>query len=978
MIRAAVPLSVAWVLWLVAGCGDDTKLSDDGAGNQGGQGGAPCSGEACADGGHTSTGGQTSEQLCRGELLDRGDAAVIEDGRGAEIACDGYTIRAVVHDRGVLRLGYEVLGESAAQRPSYAVVQPPNPELEVAIGANSSTIRVCTDELLVEVDRASCNTRVVDESGAVLSEDPEGGGFVVDVASDTRSLVRKTVADEHFYGFGERTGPLDKRGHRMTFWNTDAYVPEHGGYPPNADALYQSIPFFVGLRNGRAYGVLLDNTHRLVFDMAQSSTDRYQLMAEGGKLEQWIFTGPEIREVASKYAELTGPAPLPPKWALGYHQSRWGYPSQSAVLNIADELRARRLPADSVWLDIQHMDGFRSFTWDPQNFGDPSSLVAELSRRGMHTVAIIDPAIKVDTSWSVFTEMADAGLFLSRDGEPYIGRVWPGDAAFPDFTAPKTRSYWGSLVAGPSDLGIDGLWIDMNEPSDFIGPGGTVPNDLSAAGDGAASTMAELHNVYGLSEARATFEGMRQARPDRRPFVLSRAGYAGIQRYAAVWTGDAPSTWATLQTTLPMLLGMGLSGVPFVGSDVGGYSGGASPELFARWMQLGSVSPFFRAHVVETSQPQEPWQFGTEVEDISRQAASARYELLPTLYSLFAQATSGGAPILRPLVFEFQSDPTVRTIGDQAMLGPHLMIAPVLEQGATSRTVYFPAGRWFEVRSNASYEGPATVQIGTKLGALPMFAREGAIVAKGPPLQYTDEAPLSPLRLDLYPGPVPTAFSLYEDDGQSFEHLQGASASTVYTLQSTQGGALLRAQKAGDYETEPRSLVLRVSRADHGAEVVLLNGEAMEPRADLEDLLASGDGWFWDEADLAVVIAFADPGAFELELVYDAELSAPSPPVPMTFNVKVPDGTPTSMPIHIASSASGWLHQPLDWGPGPNEATGTILVPRGEWVEYKYTRGDWASVEKWPECVEAANRYELGAAHPIKEDRVWMWADQCP
>lgn len=976
MLRLARWPRLVCILGLLLACGD----SDSTAG--GGQGGdAPCSGGACGGGGEGGEGGGGGPpaSLCRGAVLEPGDVTAVANGRGAQVECDGFTLSALVHDQGVVHLLYQVVGEPLPARPSYAAVQPPNTAVEVALGADASTVRVCTDELLVEIDRATCHTRVLDESGAVLSEDPEDGGFLLaDTDPPERSLVRKTPAGERFYGFGERTGPLDKRGQRMTFWNTDAYVAEYGGYPPDADQLYQSIPFFIGLRDNRAYGVLLDNTHRLVFDMAQSTDDIYRLTAEGGALDQWFFAGPDIREVTAKYSRLTGPMALPPKWSLGYHQSRWGYPDQAAVLAIADELRARRLPADAVWLDIQHMDGFRSFTWDPASFGDPTGLIAGLAQRNMRAVAIVDPGIKVDPRWQVYTHMRDAEMFLSRAGEPYTGRVWPGDAAFPDFTQPETRSYWGTLVAGSTDVGLEGLWIDMNEPSDFSGPGGTVPNDLEVAGDGSPSTMAELHNVYGLSEARATYEGMRTARPDRRPFVLSRAGYAGIQRYAAVWTGDAPSTWPTLQTTLPMLLGLGLSGVPFVGSDVGGYSGGASPELFARWMQLGSISPFFRAHVVNTSQPQEPWQFGTEVEDISRAVAAARYELMPTLYSLFAEASSTGAPVLRPLVYEHQADADAQAIGDQAMIGPHLMVAPILEQGASTRSVYFPAGRWFELRSNAVYEGPATVPIGTKLGALPMFAREGAIVAKGPPLQHVDEAPLSPLRLDLYPGPSPTSFTLYEDDGSSFDHLDGAAASTRYTLQSTATGASLLAQRTGDYEVAQRNLLLRVSRVDHGAEGVTLDGDALEQRQTLEDLLAVGEGWFWDEADLSLVIAFADRPSFELEISYDPSLLAPAPDVPMTFHVTVPNGTPTSSAIHIASSASGWSHQPLAWSPGMTEATGTILVPRGQWLEYKYTRGDWSTVEKWPGCAEATNRYELGAAHPIKQDTVWMWADQCP
>jgi alpha-glucosidase len=395
-------------------------------------------------------------------------------------------------------------------------------------------------------------------------------------------------------------------------------------------------------------------------------------------------------------------------------------------------------------------------------------------------------------------------------------------------------------------------------------------------------------------------------------------------------------------------------------------------------MQLGSISPFFRGHVVNTSAPQEPWQFGTEAEDISRNVMRARYELLPTLYSLFDEARRTGAPILRPLVFEEQDDPATYAIDDQAMLGSGLMVAPILEQGATTRTVYFPEGRWFEVRSGAAYEGPATETIGLTLGALPMFAREGAIIARGPTVEFSEEAPLAPLFLDVYPGDAPSSFTLYEDDGDSLAYAGGAFSRVTYTVEPTASGAVLRAGgREGSYTPPTRTLFVRIRRADHGAEGALLDGSALAEHDDLDSLLVSGEGFFYDDRDLSVIVGFTDTDAFELELVYDRALIELRPPVEMEFRVTVPVGTPQVPAVHIASSANGWMHVPLGWGPGPQEATGSLVVPRGAWLEYKYTRGDWATVEKWPGCVEATNRYELGAAHPVKTDTVFAWADLC-
>jgi alpha-glucosidase len=528
-------------------------------------------------------------------------------------------------------------------------------------------------------------------------------------------------------------------------------------------------------------------------------------------------------------------------------------------------------------------------------------------------------------------------------------------------------------------LGVRGIWIDMNEPTTFREESGkTLPNHLGAHGDGVPTTMAEVHNVYALAQARATYEGMRAVAPGRRPFLLTRAGYAGIQRYAAVWTGDTPSLWETLRETLPMMLGLGLSGVPFVGSDVGGYGGRATPELFARWIQLGAISPFFRVHTEHRGAQQEPWQFGVEVEDLSRAVIAERYRLLPYLYSLFHEAAMTGAPVLRPLFYEFPTDPGSETRDDQAMLGPWLLYAPVLEASATTRRIYLPPGRWFELSSGAIVDGPTTVEKTVTLAALPAFAREGAIVPRGPLLAYSDEAPLSPLFIEVYPGSRPTSFAHYEDDGDSFDHEQGAYSRVTYSLQKTAAGATLRASPSdGRFVPPARTLVVRVRRVDAGARGASLSGEALPAAASYDALVASGRGYWYDQRDLSLVVAFPDRPDFTLTLDYDPATPQPAPPVLVRFEVTVPAGTPTDRPICVATSANDWTHQPLAWSDRPNVAAGTVTLPRGDWFSYKYTRGDWTTVEKWTGCAEASNRYGLGAANPTRTDRVETWADWC-
>lgn len=917
--------------------------------------------------------------LCGGQVGLPSNVAVSDEGRRFTVTCGARTVTLSVVDESIIRLRY---GDAPGSTP--AVVGPGTPAPLPRVGNTCDGVFVCTGALALKVRHEDCRVVAVDASGTVLLEDPTGGGaFEQTVAGrTTRGVLRNAATGEHFYGFGEKTGALDKRGTRMTMWNTDAYDSTLGGFRPDGDPLYASIPFFIGLRGTTAYGVFTDNSSRLDFDMAASSRTTYRITASSGIMDQYLIAGPAMADVVGRYTALTGRTPLPPRWTLGYHQSRWGWYPDTRFTEVASRFRQEGIPADGLWFDIQHLRGFRSFTWDSTGFPNPAGLIAGLAQQGFKSTVIVDPAVKAEPGWDIYDSGLAGGHFLKdAQGSVYVGEVWPGAAVFPDFSAPATRQWWGGLVARPLSLGVRGLWIDMNEPSNFVqGAEGTVPNTLLASGDGSRTTMAEAHNLYGLNEARAVFEGMRAAAPDRRPFIITRAGYAGIQRYAGLWTGDAVSSFTTLRATLPMLMGLGLSGVPFVGSDVGGYSGNASPELFARWMELGSISPFFRGHVEKSSKNQEPWEFGTEVRDISRETLSLRYELLPYFYSLFAESQRTGAPVLRPLVYEFQGDVDSQTLDDEAMLGPWLLAAPVLDAGATARTVYLPPGRWFELASGAIREGPSTFTTDVTQAALPLWVREGAIIPRGPRMQWSDEKPLSPLSLEVYPGEQPSSFTLYEDDGDSMKWAQGESSRITYTLSRSETGArLVASARTGSYVPPSRSLVVRVRRVDTPATAVRLGGEALT-KYDSEAVLqgsGTGKGWFYDGDDLSLVAVIPDGAGFTLDFTYDPTITDPRPPVPVTLHVKVPAGTPHTTPIHVASSANGWTQQPLSWGPGADEATGTLLVPRGEWFFYKYTRGGWPTVEKWPGCQEATNRYAFGRTHPVKEDTVFAWADQC-
>jgi alpha-glucosidase len=905
--------------------------------------------------------------------------------RSVAVNCEsGVVLHVTAVAPHTLRLRYQ--GSQPDPRPdrSYAVVAKADESTHFAAVSTDNGARFCTELLVVDVEASACRLVARDVFGSLLLEDDPSGGYAEgpdpQVGPDSWNVrVSRVIAqNEHFYGFGERNGALDKRGAAMTFWNSD--VP---GYGPQADPLYQSVPFFVGLRGFKAYGLLTDNSSRMHMDMGAGDPGHYLIKAPMGELDQYLIAGPAISQVLERYTWLTGRMPLPPKWALGYHQARHGYYPDTVVMEVAKGLREHNFPADGMWLDIDYMDGFRVWTWSPEFFPNPAKLIADLKAMGIKTTVIIDPGVKVDDAWEVYNSGLALGAYVTHpDGTPFVGSVWPGDSVYPDFTNPAVRDWWADLTAWVNDTGVDGIWLDMNEPANFNADyQWTVPPWTMTHGEGTPMTMAEAHNVYGSGMCWATFEGLRKARPESRPFLLTRAGYAGVQRYAAVWTGDTPSTWPALETTVAMMLNMGLSGVSFVGSDAGGWMGGASAELFTRWMQVGSLSPFFRNHTQKQAEWQEPWKFGIEAEIITRRSVEERYRLMPYWYALFEESSRTGAPIIRPMVYEFQNDGVTHTVGDQFMLGPWILAAPVLAEGAKARTLYLPAGRWFEYGSGAVHTGPGLTTVGLRLGALPLFIRDGAIIPKQQLVQWTDQAPVNPLTLDLYPAASPSTFTLYEDDGKSMLYVMSAhTRRTRYTLQQTATGARLSFSSEGGYLPAARTLSMRVRRVDYWPEKVTLGGTDLPAYATWEAFEKAGQGWIYDDRDLSLRVKIVDPLESGSETVvnftYAPGLVEAAPPVAVHFRVTVPQGTDTSQPVTIALSSNDWTHQALEWSAG-NVAEGKVLVPRGEWFDYKFARGGWETVEKYGDCSEAKNRYGFGKAHPVREDTVETWADAC-
>ncbi|GAB4453757.1 MAG: glycoside hydrolase family 31 protein [Anaerolineae bacterium] len=600
-------------------------------------------------------------------------------------------------------------------------------------------------------------------------------------------LHKRLAPGEAVYGLGEHACALNLRGRRYVLWNQDPNSYNRGDEP-----IYFGIPFYVALReDGRAYGLFFDNTYRGYVDVGAEQPDRLTFGFEGGELRYYLFTGPTVADVLARYTELTGRMALPPLWALGYHQCRWSYYPEVRVREIAAEFRKRRIPCDAIYLDIDYMDGFRCFTWDRERFPDPAGMIRDLRADGFRTVTMIDPAIKIDPDYAVYRSGVAQDVFLKHpDGALYTGSVWAGPSHFPDFTSPKVRAWWADLYAELVGMGVAGFWNDMNEPTVFPESGDvdaegihTLPDDVPHHWEGRGATHLAAHNVYGMLMGRATREGLERLRPDRRPFVIIRAAYAGAQRYASSWTGDNMSTWDHVRLSISMCLNLGLSGLSFTGPDIGGFGGVPDGEMVTRWIQLGACLPFFRMHTMTGTPDQEPWSYGQPYEDINRRYIEFRYELLPYIYSAVARCARDGLPIVRPM---FMHGARFRNVDDQFMLGDHLLVAPVLEAGQQSRTVALPKGLWYDFWTGQRFDGrdgSVEIIVPAPLDTLPLFVRAGATVPLWPVLQYTDERPVETLRLRAFMGNGRTA--LYEDEGDGPVRADGWSAFDLRLDQDT-------------------------------------------------------------------------------------------------------------------------------------------------------------------------------------------------
>jgi len=625
--------------------------------------------------------------------------------------------------------------------------------------------------------------------------------YSFDIYQDMKTKELKLIAQYHkerYFGLGEKTGDFELSGREFTMYNSDTYR-----YTYDTDPIYASIPFYIAINNEYEYGIFFDSPAKSQFSLKKG---KYFYKVDDRMVDFYIFTG-DIKKIIQDYTDLTGKPYFPPLWSFGFQQSRHSYADQEEVLEVANNFRKYDIPIDAIYLDIGFMNDNLVFTYNPQKFPHPKNMIKQLNSMGIKTVAIVNPGIKVDKKYSVYQSGIENDVFCKHENHYYEGAVWPGMCHFPDFTKESTIKWWGHLYKNLLNLGIEGFWNDMNEPSVFSEPNGTMPGEVMMNYDGIKSCHKYLHNIYGLTMAKATFEGINNLRQNKRIFLLTRAAYSGIQRYAFLWTGDNTSNWEQLRMNVSMILNLGLSGVPYVGADIGGYTGSPSEELFTRWVQLATFIPFMRDHTEQGTIFQEPYVFEKNI-DIIKKYIKMRYKLLPYLYTEVYKTHSTGLPVVKPLFLEYGKK--YLNIDKSFLFGRNILVAPVLKKGITQMEITLPEGIWYDLWSDKVYESGKHL-LDISMEDISVFVKAGSIVPFYDfEIKSTEDLKKKrDLTLRIYPDKDGNAQGfVYEDDGESFNYQKGVFLTTKIEYQSHGNIAEIKIQTEGRFKIERKTIFI--------------------------------------------------------------------------------------------------------------------------------------------------------------------------
>jgi len=795
-----------------------------------------------------------------------------------EFKAENALFNIYIYEDNIIRFRYTSQKEFSAM-PSYAVISGLPAKATFAFKDDGQYFTLATKTLNVRIAKSPCRVSIYDAAGNLINADEEAFGVSFD--NDEVRCHKKLLPGESFYGLGEKSDDLCKNGKEYTLWNTDFWA-----YDDRTDPLYISIPFFYGIRDFKAYGIFFDNTYKSHFNFGASNNRFYWFGTEKGEMDYYFIYGPEMKKVLTAYTDLTGRAELPPLWALGYQQSRWSYFPESDVRSLAATFRTKKIPCDVIYFDIDYMEGYRVFTWNKERFPEPAKMLGDLKKDGFKVIPIIDPGVKADPNYFAAQEGLAQNLFAKYpDGQFYQGEVWPSWAYFPDFTKTVTRTWWGDNLARLLNDGVAGFWNDMNEPTVW---GTHFPDIVQFDGDGFPTDHKRIRNVYALEMARATREGLRK-HSDQRHFILTRAGFAGIQRFSAAWTGDNVANELHLKLACRMSQNIGLSGVPFIGSDVGGFVGNPSERLYIRWMELGVFTPLFRQHAAWDTRRKEPWTFGVDVENAVRDCINLRYRLLPFLYNEFYTASQTGSPgtgsldtgsldtdwpgtgwpVMRPVFFNFQDDPECyRTeIQNQFMLGDNLLVAPVLSETDEFKRLYLPEGDWYDLNQKQFYSGKQWIVQVVPLKQIPYFLREGGFLPMQAVQQYVGEKPITETEMLIYPAGEST-YTLYEDDGVSYDYEKGVYNLTRFTCRASADVCNISVKREiSGFKPQRQDYLFKVISTRPAVRVSVGNRPLSVVKS-ADDLNRQTEGFYYSSADRMILIKTPDRGDFEVKVQY--------------------------------------------------------------------------------------------------------------
>ncbi len=684
------------------------------------------------------------------------------DGQKINIQAENAQVEITVYTANTIRVRMD--RKKLGADFSYAVIAQPT-ATRTNISQNENELSITTDSLKVIVQKKPFSIACYTLDNELINQDE--AGLNTSWVGDEVTTYKHMQQGERFIGLGEKTGNLDRAGNGYTNWNSDVF-----GYQTGQDPLYSTIPFYIGIHHAINYGIFLDNTYQTDFNFGASNNRFSSFGARGGEMNYYFIYHKNLADIITSYTALTGRMKLPPLWSIGYQQNRYSYYPETEVMRIAQTLREKKIPSDGITLDIHYMDAYKLFTWNKSRFPEPKNLTDKLKSMGFKTTVIVDPGIKVEKGYGAYERGVKDSIFLKySDGQLYTGQVWPGWCHFPDFTSDKGRSWWRNEIKAYANVGVDGIWNDMNEIATW---GQKIPSNVLFNYDNHPTTHLQGHNVFGMQMARSSYEGYRQANSNQRSFMLTRAGYAGLQRYTAIWTGDNRSEDDHMIAGVRLLSSLGLSGVAFTGMDIGGFTGNPSVNLFVRWMQIGAFTPYYRNHTAVNTPSAEPWAHGEEALEISRNYVNLRYHLLPYLYSSFYEATQDGLPVVRSLAIDNAFDAKVYDgqFQNQYFFGKAFMVAPVTSNQSFVK-IYFPKGKWYNLYTGEVEQSNTEKIVQLHMNKLPVYVKESSIVPMQSLIQSTSEKPTDTLTIHIYKGDLTNSFVYYEDDGASYNYEKG-------------------------------------------------------------------------------------------------------------------------------------------------------------------------------------------------------------